>query len=357
VTRTQNVFVIAEAGVNHNGSLDVALRLVEAAAAADANAVKFQTFKTEELVTSTAPRANYQVRTLGGSETQFEMLKRLELSAEDHAILKGRCDELNIEFMSTPFDIVSAEFLARKMGVRRIKISSGDVTNGPFLLEICHLGLPIILSTGMSALSEIDEAIAVLAHGFLRCDGPPTRGAWESAAGRAAVSDKLTLLHCTSDYPAKFDETNLRAMTTMAKRFGLPVGLSDHTLGITVPVAAVARGACTIEKHFTLDRSLPGPDHAASLEPQEFRDMVDGIRIVELALGSDEKRATVSEMRNIPIVRRSLVAARHIRAGEILRSDDIVTRRPGTGLSPMRYWELVGRRASRDFQEGECLDF
>lgn len=351
------VFVIAEAGVNHNGSVDMALALVEAAAKSGADAVKFQTFRADEVASRTAAKAGYQVRSTGNRETQLDMLRRLELSREAHRTLSDRCRERGLAFLSTPFDLDSARFLAVELGVPRIKIPSGEITNGPFLLGIARLGLPVILSTGMSTLAEVELALGVLAYGYLADQAPPAeatfRQAFASPEGRAALSGKVSLLHCTTEYPAPFDQVNLRAMDTLASAFGLPVGLSDHTMGTAVAVAAAARGAVIIEKHFTLDRGLPGPDHMASLEPDELEALVTAIRQVEQALGSAQKQPTAVELPNLPIARRSLVAAVPIRQGEPWTEASLACKRPGTGLSPMRYWDLLGRQAGRDYNADE----
>lgn len=347
------VFVIAEAGVNHNGSVDMALALVEAAAQSGADAVKFQTFRADEVASRTAGKAGYQVRSSGSRESQLEMLRRLELSHEAHRILSDRCRERGLVFLSTPFDLDSARFLAEKLYVSRIKIPSGEITNGPLLLGIATLGKSVILSTGMSTLDEVELALGVLAYGYLEGNAPPTgasfRAAFASPQGRAVLNAKVSLLHCTTEYPAPFDQVNLRAMDTLASAFGLPVGLSDHTMGTAVAIAAAARGATIIEKHFTLDRSLPGPDHMASLEPEELDGLVASIRQVEQALGSPEKQPTPAELPNLPIARRSLVAAVPVGRGEPWSEANLACKRPGTGLSPMRYWDLLGRPAGRDY--------
>ena len=309
-----SVFIIAEAGVNHNGSLDLALRLVDAAADAGADAIKFQTFKAEEVISAFAPKCDYQISDAAPAESQLEMVRQLELRRDDHYPIVARCKERGIIFLSTGFDSESVRFLARDLDVALMKVPSGEVDNAPFLLEISAFRKPMILSTGMSTLGEVKSALGVLAFGLLQKQDEPSpeafREAFSSAEGQAALKEKLTLLHCTTEYPAPFAEVNLRAMQTMAAVFGVPVGLSDHSTGAAVPVAAAALGAAVIEKHFTLDRSLPGPDHKASLEPGELAAMVAGIRAAEMALGARAKLPTPAEWRNRPIVRRSLVAAR-----------------------------------------------
>jgi N-acetylneuraminate synthase len=353
------ITVIAEAGVNHNGSLDMAIALVDAAAAAGADVVKFQTFKADRMITRHAPKAGYQVETTGGDENQLDMVRRLELSEDMHHSLLARCREKQIEFLSTPFDIDSARFLT-SLGLRRLKVPSGEITNGPLLLYLARTGLPLIVSTGMATLDEVEAALAMLAFGYSAADDavPDDAGlqaAYADPAARAALKEKLVLLHCTTAYPAPMETVNLRAMDTMAVRFGLPVGYSDHTVGITVPVAAAAREAVVIEKHFTLDRSLPGPDHRASLEPDELAAMVEGIRQVEAALGNGAKEPHDIEIANAAVARKSLVAARDIRRGDVIDADSLVAMRPGTGVSPMRYWQVRGRRADRDYRAGDLI--
>lgn len=328
--------VIAEAGVNHNGDLALARKLVEAAAEAGADIVKFQTFRADRLVTKTAGRAAYQAEAVGGDESQFEMLRRLELSDSDHRVLVDHCKTYGIEFLSTGFDVESVEMLAA-LGQRRFKVPSGEITNLPYLRHIGGFGSHVILSTGMSSLGEIEAAIGVL-----------------EAAG--TERPKIAVLHCTTEYPTPMDEVNLRAMNTIGNAFGVAVGYSDHTRGIEVSTAAVAIGATIIEKHFTLDRALPGPDHQASLEPDELKAMVSAIRNIELALGDGIKRLTPSEAQNRPIARRSLVAIRPITAGERFSADNITTKRPGSGISPMQWDQVIGKFARRDFQADELIE-
>lgn len=350
-------FIIAEAGVNHNGSMDLARQLIDAAADAGADAVKFQTFRAENLVTRHAPKARYQQETTSTSESQFEMIRKLELTEDDHEVLIAHAKEKKIEFLSTPFDKASLLLLTQRFGLTTIKISSGDLTNAPFLLDVAREAQRVILSTGMSTLAEVEAALGVLAFGLTEPKAVPGRDsfteAYASDAGQQALRDRVVLLHCTTEYPAPVGEVNLRAMETMSAAFGLAVGYSDHTQGIHIPVAAVARGAMCIEKHFTLDRKLPGPDHKASLEPDELRAMVSAIRDVEQALGDGVKQPTESELKNRPIARKSLVTAQDITAGEKLK---LACKRPGTGLSPFRYWEMADRVASRNYVADEILD-
>ncbi|MBK8759904.1 MAG: N-acetylneuraminate synthase [Sulfuritalea sp.] len=355
----RQVYIIAEAGVNHNGSLDMARTLVQVAADAGADAVKFQSFQADQLATSWAPKAEYQTRATDATESQVEMLKKLELSADSHWILLEQCRECGIEFLSTPFDIDSLHFLVRGLGVSRIKLPSGEITDAPLLLEAARQGLPLILSTGMSTLEEIEDALGVIAFGLTALGVEPSRAAFGQAfhsdAGQRALQATVTLLHCTTEYPAPLQDVNLRAQHTLRERFGLPVGLSDHSPGIVVAAAAAALGAAVIEKHFTLDRSLPGPDHRASLEPAELAAMIKSVREVGLALGDGIKRPMPSELRNIAIARRSIVALRPIRAGEGLTEDNIGARRPAIGVSPMDLWDWLGKTATRNFSAGEPI--
>lgn len=357
--QAQRTYIIAEAGVNHNGSLDMAKKLIEVAAQAGADAVKFQTFKADKLVSRAAPKAEYQTRTTGAGESQHAMIRRLELDERAHETLVEHCKACGIEFLSTPFDLESVELLANRFALPCIKIPSGEITNAPLLLKIAQTGKRVILSTGMSTLGEIEDALGVLGFGYLGCSNPSInafRAAYCSADGQSALQKKVILLHCTTEYPAPLEDVNLRAMDTLKSAFNLPVGYSDHTAGTAVPIAAVARGALVIEKHFTLDRTLPGPDHKASLEPMELKQMVAAIRNIELALGSDRKYPTSSELKNITVARKSLVAATPITAGDRFTDTNITIKRPGRGLSPFKYWELIGCTASRDFAVDEEIN-
>lgn len=323
-------FIIAEAGVNHNGDIGLARQLIDAAADAGADAVKFQTFSADHLATPEAATAAYQ-RSDGGPSTQHEMLRQLELSLDDFGDLMRHCAKQNITFLSTPFDERSATELVRA-GMSAIKVPSGEITNARLLRHVAALARPIILSTGMSTLAEVAEAIGVLR--------------------RTAPDVELALLHCVSCYPAEPNDTNLRAMATMQREFGLPVGLSDHTLGLDVPIAAAALGAVILEKHLTLDRTMRGPDHAASLEPNEFTRLVDAVRIVESSLGDGVKRPVEREAETASVARRSLAAARDLSAGETIASADIVLLRPGTGLRPSDEPQVVGRRLRQPISRG-----
>jgi len=355
-----SVYIIAEAGVNHNGSIDIALEMVDTAAAAGADAVKFQSFKSEECVSRTAGKAEYQKRTTCAEESQLDMVRKLELGFDAHSKLVERAGKNKIEFLSTPFDLGSLDMLVRKFRVRVLKIASGEIVNGPLLLAAARAGTDIILSTGMSVLSEIEAALGVLAFGFIGKGGAPSAAAfleaYKSEEGRGALEEKVALLHCTTEYPAPVNEANLKAMKTMREAFGLRTGFSDHTTGIEVALAAVAMGACVIEKHFTMSRGMEGPDHAASLEPAELERMVSCIRNVEAAAGDGEKRPTASEMKNIGVARKSLVASREIKMGQPFTVENITARRPGNGVSPIRYWEYIGKTAGRDYREDEQID-
>lgn len=347
-------FIIAEAGVNHNGDLTLARQLIDVAADAGADAVKFQTFRASHLVSAEARMADYQVANTGVAERQQDMLRRLELSADDHATLIAHCAARGIRFLSTPFDPPSLHLLVDQFHLDTLKIPSGEITNAPFLLAMARTGCDLILSSGASTLGEVEAALEVLAFGLsTTADTPPSRTAFAtafgSARGQAALRDKLRLLHCTSEYPAPVDQVNLRALDTLAQAFGLPVGFSDHTAGIHIPIAAVARGAAVIEKHFTTDRNLPGPDQKASLEPAELAAMVRGIREVEQALGDGVKRPQAAEATNRDLIRKSLFTARDLRAGEIVGPDDLCCKRPGTGLSPFDYWDQLGTRCRADY--------
>ncbi|AZT90577.1 N-acetylneuraminate synthase [Caldicellulosiruptor changbaiensis] len=327
-----SVFIIAEAGVNHNGSMEIAKRLIDAAKEAGANAIKFQTYKTENLVTKYAEKANYQ-KVNTGIGTQFEMLKRYELTYKQFEELKKYCDNIGIEFLSTPFDCESAKFL-NELGVRLFKVSSGDLTYLPFLEYIAKFKKPIILSTGMSNLGEIEAAINII--------------------NQAGCND-ITLLHCTSSYPAKVEDVNLKAIITLKEAFKLPVGYSDHTEGIEVAIAAIAIGATIIEKHLTLDKKLEGPDHKASLSPNEFKFMVDCIRNVEKAMGNGIKKCTKSEEEIKVKARRSIVAKRKLLRGEEITFEDIEFKRPAIGLQPNEVYKIIGKKVKEDIEEDEII--
>lgn len=330
----EKVYIIAEAGDNHNGDFNTALKLVDVAKRAGADCVKFQTFVTEEIISKYAEMAEYQKKNTGKEESQFEMVKRLELSFDEFRKIKEYCDRVGIQFLSTPFDLKSVDFL-NELGVPFFKIPSGEITNYPYLIKIAHTGKPVVMSTGMCEPDEILAAINVLEKNG---------------------SGEITLLHCNTEYPTPLKDVNLYAMRTMKKMFGKKVGYSDHTKGIEVPVAAVALGACVIEKHFTLDKNMPGPDHKASLEPDELGRMVKNIRNIEIALWDGVKRVSESERKNIAIARKSIVARRNIQEGEILTEENLAVKRPGTGINPMQWMEVLGTRAVRDFKEDELIE-
>lgn len=353
-------YIIAEAGVNHNGSLDLAKKLIASAAEAGADAVKFQTFKATNLVSKSAPKAQYQLKSTNNEESQFDMLQKLELTLEMHKELIEYCKEKNIEFLSTPFDDESVDMLVQTFNIPILKIPSGEITNAPLLLKIAKAKRPMILSTGMSTLGEIEQALSVLAFGLLNENKKPSlldfQNSYSSTEGQRVLQEYVTLLHCTTEYPTPFSEVNLKVMDTLGQAFHLPVGYSDHTVGITIPIAAVARGAKVIEKHFTLDKGLPGPDHKASLEPKELKEMVKAIREVEEAIGSPIKIPTPSEQKNKTIARKSIVAHSLILENESFTKLNITIKRPGTGISPIYYWDMLTKKATRKYKEDEVID-
>jgi N,N'-diacetyllegionaminate synthase len=332
----QQTLIIAEAGVNHNGDMQLAKQLIDAAAVAGADLVKFQTFSANRLATISAKKAGYQKQTTDSAESHYDMLRRLEITDSMHRELIAHCAARRIGFFSTGFDIESVDFLA-SLGQDHFKIPSGEITNLPYLRHIGQLGKAVILSTGMATLGEIEAAINVL-----------------ELAGTPRAN--LTVLHCTTEYPTPMEEVNLRAMQSIQAAFGVSVGYSDHTQGIEVAIAAVAMGATVIEKHFTLDRTLPGPDHLASLEPAELSAMITAIRNIEAAMGDGIKRVTPSEARNKSVARKSLVASREINAGTVFTAENLTTKRPGTGISPMRWDEFLGKKAKRTFEVDELID-
>lgn len=335
VMQMTKIFIIAEAGVNHNGSLELAKKLVDVAVDAGADAVKFQTFKADKLVSKGAQKAEYQKQTTSAEESQYEMIKRLELDENAHRELIRHCNEKQIMFLSTPFDHDSIELL-NDFGMSIFKIPSGEITNLPYLRHIGHLDKEVILSTGMADLGEIEDALDVLIQ-----------------AGTA--KEKITVLHATTEYPCPIEEVNLRAMQTIHAAFGVKVGYSDHTQGIEVPIAAVAMGACIIEKHFTLDRTMEGPDHKASLESEELKAMVQAIRHIAQALGDGIKKPSKSEMKNMGVARKSIVASRQIKIGEPFSTENITIKRPSNGISPMRWDEVLGQIAQRNYNEDDLI--
>jgi len=355
-----SVFVIAEAGVNHDGDVERARALIDVAVRAGADAVKFQTFKSEELVARDAAKAEYQKRATGAEEDQLAMLMRLELDRDAHHRLIAHCREQGIAFLSSPFDLASVAFLKDELGLDTLKIASGEITNAPLLLEAARGGTAIILSTGMSSQDEVEEALGVLAYGYLEPARRPGRDSFQQAfaslEGKAALADRVTLLHCTTEYPAPIEDANLRAIETLRQAFNLPVGLSDHTPGVLASVAAVALGATVIEKHITLDRNAPGPDHAASLDPLGFAELVESIRATEAALGDGVKEPRPSEMGNRAVARKALRARSAIVKGQSFTADNLAALRPGDGLSPMDWWERLGRPATRAYAPGEAIE-
>lgn len=353
-----HTFVIAEAGVNHNGSLDRAHRLVDAAADAGADAVKFQTFKASRLASAAAPKAAYQARETGVAESQLQMLQALELSESDHHELMRHCAERRIEFLSSPFDEESLALLV-KLGVKRLKLGSGELTNAPILIAAARSGLPLLLSTGMATLAEVGEALGALSFGRARSGATPSRAAlasaWEEPAGREWVRANVTLLHCTTEYPSPADQANLRAMHTMREAFAVRCGYSDHTVGDAACLGAVALGAVVIEKHVTLDRNLPGPDHQASIEPADLKRLIDGIRTVEAAMGDGVKKPMPAEIPNMAVARKSIIAAKPIAKGERITAEHVTVKRPGTGRSPFDLWDVIGTVAARSYDVDEPI--
>ncbi|QDV17398.1 N,N'-diacetyllegionaminic acid synthase [Gimesia panareensis] len=333
-----SVFVIAEAGVNHNGSVETARKMIDAAVQAGADAIKFQTFKTEKLVCKSAPQAEYQMKNSaeGESDTQFTLLKKLEINQETHRELFDYCEQSGIVFISTPFDLESIDLL-KSLGLELIKVPSGEITNYPYLKKVAQTFHRVVLSTGMADLGEIEDALAILIdNGIAR--------------------ENITVLHCNTEYPTPIQDVNLRAMLTIRDAFGVKVGYSDHTLGIEVSIAATALGATVIEKHFTLDKNMEGPDHAASLEPDELMMLVRGIRNTEKSLGSPLKRPSASESKNKPVVRKSIIAARDIKQGEAFTEANLCVKRPGTGISPMNWDQVINQVARRDYVEDEIIE-
>lgn len=352
--------IIAEAGVNHNGEEALAFKLVDAAYAAGADIVKFQTFKAINLVTASVKQAEYQVTNTQKVESQLDMLSRLELSYDAHHKLVKYCDKLGIEFLSTAFDSESLDFLVNDLGLTRLKIPSGEITNAPLVLEHALTGCDLIVSTGMASLAEIEDVLGVIAFGYItKGDISPSIEAFSEAyfskEGQLALKTKVTILHCTTEYPAPIEDINLLAMDSIKAAFRLPVGYSDHSEGITIPIAAVARGATIIEKHFTLDKNMDGPDHKASLNPQELLAMVSSIRSVNKALGDGIKGPRPSEIANKKIARKSLIAKVAISKGDIFTIDNIDAKRAGSGVSPKHYWRILGEKSQDNYHAGDIL--
>lgn len=332
----KHIIIIAEAGVNHNGSLELAKKLVDEAKRAGADYVKFQTSTPEKVISVFAEQAEYQKNNTGTQESQLDMVRKIMLSLEEFRPLKEYCDKVGIKFMSTPFDLDAIDLLA-SFGMDYMKVPSGEITNLPYLRKIAKLRMPVILSTGMSRIGEVEDAINILIYGGMK-------------------RENIILLHCNTEYPTPYEDVNLKAMLTLRDTFGVRVGYSDHTKGIEVPIAAVAMGAEVIEKHFTLDHNLPGPDHVASLEPKELKAMVDSIRNIEKAIGSGLKVVSSSEEKNIKIARKSIIAAKDIKAGELLTEENLTVKRPGNGVSPMLWDSVIGTKAKRDFVYDEPIE-
>jgi N-acetylneuraminate synthase len=356
----KKIMIIAEAGVNHNGSLKLAKELIDVAAEAGADVVKFQTFKAEASLSKFAAKAEYQIKNTGVSESQLEMVKKLELDEKSHIEMYEHCQKRSIQFMSTPFDFMSVDFLVNELKVSQLKIASGEISNAPLLLKMAYSGLPIILSTGMSTLGDVETALGILAFGYLNNKSRPSisefKKSFFSNEGQALIKEKITLLHCTTEYPAPFEDINLRAMMTLSQAFGTQVGFSDHSRGIAIPIAAAGMGATVIEKHFTLDKNLPGPDHVASMDPAELKQMVKSVREVELALGNGIKIPSPSEIKNIDIARKSIVANVAINQGETFSVDNLAVKRPGTGISPLEYWDVLGKPAKKNYYPDEQIN-
>lgn len=329
-----NVYIIAEAGVNHNGSLELAKKLVDSAKDSGADCIKFQTFIAKNIASKNADKAEYQKQQINSDESQLEMLSKLELTFNEFVELNEYCNSKKIEFLSTAFDFESIDFL-KSLNMKKWKIPSGDITNLTYLIKIAKLNKPVILSTGMSTMDDIRKAIHVL---------------------RDNGSGEITVLHCTTEYPTPFEDVNLKAMETIYKEFDVSVGYSDHTRGIEIPIAAAAMGATVIEKHFTLDRNMEGPDHKASLEPAELKAMVSAIRNVEKAIGTGEKKPAESEKKNMVIARKSIIAKQKINKGEVFTEENLTIKRPGNGISPMRWFEVIGKKAVRNFEEDELIE-
>ncbi len=333
----KRTLIIAEAGVNHNGSIELAKKLIEVAAEAGADYVKFQTFKAEKVISRSAKKAAYQIENTGKEESQLEMVKKLELNKKEHEVLIEHCEKRGIKFLSTPFDHESIDLL-HDLGVDFYKIPSGEITNLPYLKKVASKGKPIVLSTGMAWLGEVEAALAILLDGGIQ-------------------RKDITILHCNTEYPTPMEDVNLKAMNTLAQAFKVKIGYSDHTLGIEVPIAAVARGAVCIEKHFTLDRNMEGPDHKTSLEPDELKTMIRSIRNIENALGDGIKKPSNSEKKNINVVRKSIHLSRTLKKGAKIRKEDLITLRPGGGISPMLFDSVIGKMANKDLQKGYQLTF
>ena len=354
------VYVIAEAGVNHNGNVKLAYELIDEAVKADVDAIKFQTFKAENLASKNAEKASYQLQNTNNNESQLEMLKRLELSNEDYINLKKYAENKNIDFITTAFDNDSLAFILNDLKVNKLKIPSGEITNAPFLLSHAKSNLEIILSTGMANQNEIKKALDILAFGFIYPEINVSSSKQlididKNKNYREVLQQKVSILHCTTEYPAPLNELNLKAIQTLRESYNIKVGYSDHSEGIIAPIIACSFGASIIEKHFTLDRNMQGPDHKASLEPKELRNMTNAIRKIDGMIGNGIKTPSTAEIKNIDIVRKSIVTRKKIKKGEIFTENNITTKRPATGLSPMNYWDLIGKTSEEDYDEDEII--
>jgi N-acetylneuraminate synthase len=353
------IYIIAEAGVNHNGEKDLAHKLIEIAADAGVDAVKFQTFTASKLTSPNIAKADYQKKNSSKSESQQDMLKSLELPKDWHIELKEKAEELGLDFLSTAFDLDSHNFLL-ELGIKKIKIPSGELTNGPLIWEIAKSNLDIIISTGMANMVEIEDALATIAHSYnfekLPENMHEIRQIWQSQKIKDSLKDKITILHCTSQYPAKYNQVNLKAMQSIKDKFNLDVGYSDHTLGISIALAAAANGARIIEKHYTIDRNLPGPDHETSLEPDELKQMVKEVRNIEIALGDGIKKPQEEEKKMMSSARKQIVAARKIKKGSLINMDDLTSARCGDGMSPNDIWSLVGKISKNSYNTGDLIN-
>jgi N-acetylneuraminate synthase len=359
MTKSENIYIIAEAGVNHNGNKKVALEMVDKAVAAGADAIKFQTFKTELLVTSYAEKSAYQKQDNSKKIDQYSMLKQLELSQKDFREIKQYCSTKNIDFLSTAFDFESLCFLTDELNLSTLKIPSGDLTNAPLLLEHSLRAKKMIVSTGMSSIEDIKYALGIIAFGMLEIKGKPSlkkfQHAYKSKMGQQILKNNVTILHCTSSYPAPFDEINLNAIKTLKQTLNLNIGYSDHSVGITVPIVAASLGAKIIEKHFTLNKTLKGPDHKASLEPKELKNMIDKIRLVERILGTEALGITTSEYENFVSAKKSIVASKSIKKGEQFLYENLTCKRPGNGMSPLKFWNLLGKKSKINYKKNDQI--
>ena len=357
----KKIYIIAEAGVNHNGNKEIAFKLIDKGVAAGADAIKFQIFKAENLATASAEKAPYQLKTTKTKQTQKQMLKSLELSLETYFELKKYCEKLNTDFLITAFDHESLEFIIKKLKVKKLKIPSGEITNGPFILQHARSGLDIILSTGMADIAEIEKALSIIAYGYLNIDKKDVinaddfEKAYKSTDGQKKLRSKVTLLHCTTEYPAPLDELNLNAIKSLNTKFQLQTGYSDHSNGIIASIIASTLDISVIEKHFTLDKNMNGPDHKASLDPQELELMIDYIRSIENIMGNGKKRISKSETKNLHVARKSIVAIRDIKKGEIFTENNISFKRPGLGISPMKYWDIINKVSDREYKKDELI--